>query len=144
MNVVRQREDRLCRLRPPATIPVWADEVTMAHAMLCQYGLLKGQCRDSGRRVHNGVWFNHRWQMIGWGDLADQDFQQVAKAIPFGELFIVSGTPPYNGVEQCSWIVEHGRVYAVLDQPREGEGFYRLIDREAARGIIARIARLHR
>jgi hypothetical protein len=98
------------------------------------------------------VWFDRRWQMIGWGDLADADFRRVAQEIPFGELFIVLEETPVNfGVEQCCWMVEHGRVYAVSDHPHamvlepiERRVRYYAIDRQTARGIIERIGRLHR
>lgn len=117
------------------------------------YGLHKGQYRDHGL-VRNGVWFSHQWKMLGWGDLTDHDLVRIAREIPFGQLFIViTRSLPDDHlidhlIDQCSWLVEYGRVYAVAERPVESVGLlhkvrYRCIDHGAARDIVARISRLY-
>ena len=85
------------------------------------YGLRNGQLRGRERRVHNGNWFDRKWQKIGWGDLADDDFVRIAKEIPFGDLFVVLASipllVPINGdycIANCTWLVEHGAAYEVI------------------------------
>ena len=119
------------------------------------YGQRNGQTR-SDRRVHNGVWFNCQWQMLGWGDLANDDFVEIAKAIPFGELFIVADSrfqPIVYDVESCLWLIERRMIYLVLRYSENpGDETYnetirnirfRRIIRPTAKRIIARFQRLN-
>jgi hypothetical protein len=114
------------------------------------YGLSKGQYRDHGL-VRNGVWFSHHWKMLGWGDLTDHDLVRIAREIPFGQLFIViaiGGVWPLDRlIDQCSWLVERGRIYAVAGHSVETASLrqvrYHQIDHETARSIVARISRLY-
>jgi hypothetical protein len=121
------------------------------------YGLRNGQTRNGNeRRVHNGVWFDCNWQMLGWGDLAEEDFVRIAKAIPFGELFIAADAtfqPIVYDVESCLWLVERGRIYLVLRYSlHPGDETYnetlrtvrfRRIIRPTAQRIITRFQRLN-
>jgi hypothetical protein len=121
------------------------------------YGLRNGQTRsDTERRVHNGVWFNCRWRMLGWGDLSTDDFVTIARAIPFGELFIVADShfqPIVFDVDSCLWLIERRMIYLVLRYSDNlGDETYnetirnvrfRRIIRPTARRIIARFQRLN-
>ena len=94
--------------------------------------------------------------MLGWGDLADDDFIRISQAIPFGQLFIVADSkfqPIVYDVESCLWLVERGAIYLVLrfsehpgdetyNETLQGHRFRRIIRPTAAK-IIARFQRLN-
>lgn len=119
------------------------------------YGLTKGQTRVSNRRVENGVWCDHDWRMLGWGDLADEDLLRIAKQLPFGELFIVVNGhihPIAHKAANCSWLVERGSIYRIMlftndlvDEKVETRAGVRLryITRESAAQVISRFQRLN-
>lgn len=132
-----------------------SDRTSWLHPPVETYGLRKGQTR-SDPRVHNGIWFDCKWQMLGWGDLANDDFVRIAKAIPFGELFIVGDSrfqPIVYGVESCLWLIERGVIYLVLRfSEHPGDETYnemirnvrfRRIIRPTAQKIITRFQRLN-
>lgn len=118
-------------------------------------GLSNGQVRTMQRRVENGAWFDLDGRMIGWGDLSEEDFAKIAKAIPFGELFIVVDThiqPVAFTIDNVVWLIERGSIYYVQrvtlhpdDETYEqlmGVRFRRIIRPTAAK-IMARIKRLN-
>jgi hypothetical protein len=122
------------------------------------YGLRNGQVRGTERVVHNGGWFNRQWQKIGWGDLAEDDFVKIAKAIPFGELFVVLSerTPILISItgdycmENCSWLVEHGWAYQVDRHAEHDDPIilrrsvrFRKITSSSVRHIVERIYRVN-
>jgi len=54
------------------------------------FGLRCGQIRG-GEIAHNGGWYNHRGEKLGWGDLAAVDFGRISRELMPDELFIVLG-----------------------------------------------------
>ena len=94
--------------------------------------------------------------MIGWGDLAEDDFVGIAKAIPFGELFIAANLtfqPIVYDVETCLWLIERSLIYLVLrysqnpgdetyNETMRGVRFRRII-RPTAQKVISRFQRLN-
>lgn len=55
------------------------------------FGLSCGQMRVSTHRlaVHNGGWYNHLGEKIGWGDLVVEDLVRIADGLEPDEMFIV-------------------------------------------------------
>ncbi len=54
------------------------------------FGLVRGQISPRKLKlVHNGGWYNHLGQKIGWGDLSSKDFRRISSGLKKGELFIV-------------------------------------------------------
>lgn len=120
------------------------------------YGLTTGQTRVANRRVENGIWCNHHWRMLGWGDLASDDLLRIAKRIPFGELFVVVNGhihPIVYKAANCSWLVERGSIYRIMsfttnlsDEKIESLEGVRIhyVTRATAGHVIDRFQRLNR
>lgn len=54
------------------------------------FGLVQGQISPRTlKMVHNGGWYNHLGQKIGWGDLSSKNFRRISAGLRRGELFIV-------------------------------------------------------
>lgn len=125
-------------------------------SLFAQYGLSTGQVRIVNRRVENGIWCNHHWKMLGWGDLADEDLVTIAKRIPFGQLFVVVNGhihPILYKATNCSWLVERGSIYRIMvftndlgDEQTESRSGVRIhyITRTTAGHVIGRFQRLNR
>jgi hypothetical protein len=51
------------------------------------FGLINNQIRHNSI-INNAGWFNINGEVLGRGDLSLQDFQNISKSLPLGEIFI--------------------------------------------------------
>jgi hypothetical protein len=54
------------------------------------FGLSCGQMRCPDV-VHNGGWYNHLGEKLGWGDLSPDDLNRIAAELKDDEVFIILG-----------------------------------------------------
>jgi len=54
------------------------------------FGLCCGQMRSgAGHSIHNGGWYNHLGEKIGWGDLSSTDLARISNELSSDEIFVV-------------------------------------------------------
>ena len=52
------------------------------------FGIRCGQMRADDT-IHNGGWYNHLGQKLGWGDLSRDDLKRISQQLEPGEVFVV-------------------------------------------------------
>ena len=56
------------------------------------FGLICGQVSGSYTKItHNSGWYNKHGEKIGWGDLASENFERIARELDDSELFVALG-----------------------------------------------------
>jgi len=90
--------------------------------------------------IHNGGWYNHAGEKIGWGDLTTDEFRKVAAEIEEGEIFIVLG----ERASFWNFVVQPAVIGSLCDaQPEEKDPGLEYVAKHARFAIMKdRICRI--